>query len=129
MAVVIDASVAAAWCFPDEPVAAAERALEDLSRHGGAVPAIFRYEIRSTLIVSERRGRIDRADSARFLMRLRDLRLLRDEDAIMAFAREHGLSVYDAACLETALRRGDTLATLDRDLARAAVAEGVALIH
>lgn len=133
MAVVIDASVAAAWCFPDEPVAAAERALEDLSRHGGAVPAIFRYEIRSTLIVSERRGRIDRADSARFLMRLRDLRLLRDdahdEDAIMAFAREHGLSVYDAACLETALRRGDTLATLDRDLARAAVAEGVAPIH
>ena len=63
-AVVIDASVAAAWCFPDEPVAAAERALEDLSRHGGVVPAIFRYEIRNTLIVSERRGRIDRADSA-----------------------------------------------------------------
>ena len=64
-------------------------------------------------------------------MRLRDLRLLRDdahdEDAIMAFAREHGLSVYDAAYLETALRRGDTLATLDRDLARAEVAEGVAL--
>ena len=36
-------------------------------------------------------------------MRLRDLRLLRDdahdEDAIMAFAREHGLGIYDAACL------------------------------
>lgn len=119
--------------FPDGPVAAVERALETLSRQGGVIPAIFRYEIRNTLVVGERRGCVDRADSARFLMRLQGLRLLRDdahdEDAIMAFAREHGLSVYDAAYLETALRGGDTLATLDRDLARAAVPEGVALIH
>ena len=97
------------------------------------VPGIFRYEMRNVLIVNERRGRIDQAGSARFLMRLRDLRLLEDDahddDTVMALARKHGLSAYDAAYLETALRRGDGLATLDRELVNAAVAEGVVLIQ
>ena len=133
MAIVIDVSIAAAWCFPDEQAAAAERVLEDLPRLGGVIPWLFWYEIRNVLIVNERRARIDRTDSARFLIRLRDLRLLHDEahdgDAMMALARGHSLSAYDAAYLETALRRGDSLATLDRALASAATAEGVSVIH
>ena len=133
MAIVLDVSIAAAWCFPDEQADAADRAFDELPRVGGVVPGIFRYEIRNVLVVNERRGRIDQAGSARFLMRLRDLHLLQDdahdEDTVMALARKHGLSAYDAAYLETALRRGDALATLDRDLASAATAEGVALLH
>lgn len=133
MAIVVDASIAAAWCFPDERADAAERVLDELPRLGGVVPAVFRYEICNVLIVNERRGRIDQAGSARFLMRLRDLRLVRDdahdEETVMSLARGHVLSVYDAAYLETALRRGDSLATLDRSLASAATAEGVAVIH
>ena len=133
MAIVVDVSIAAAWCFPDERADAAERALDDLPRLGGVVPGIFSYEMRNVLIVNERRGRIDQAGTARFLLRLRDLRLLRDDDhdddIVMALARKHRLSAYDAAYLETALRRGDSLATLDRDLAEAAAAEGVGLIH
>lgn len=133
MAMVVDVSIAAAWCFPDEGADAAERALDDLPRTGGVVPGIFQHEIRNVLVVNERRGRIDRTDSARFLMRLRNLRLLHDdahdEEAVLALARDHMLSAYDAAYLETALRRGDSLATLDRALANAAAAEGVALIH
>ena len=105
----------------------------DLPRLGGVVPALFWYEIRNVLIVNERRARIDQAGSARFLMRLRDLRFLRDEDheeaSVMTLARAHGLSAYDAAYLETALRRRDTLATLDRALATAASAEGVSVIR
>ncbi len=133
MAIVVDVSIAAAWCFPDEQASAAERVLDNLPRLGGVVPGIFRYEMRNVLIVNERRGRIDQAGSARFLMRLRDLRLLEDDahddDTVMALARKHGLSAYDAAYLETALRRGDGLATLDRELVNAAVAEGVVLIQ
>ena len=133
MAMVVDVSIAAAWCFPDEGADAAERALDDLPRTGGVVPGIFQHEIRNVLVVNERRGRIDRTDSARFLMRLRNLHLLHDdahdEEAVLALARDHMLSAYDAAYLETALRRGDRLATLDRALANAAAAEGVALIH
>ena len=132
MAIVLDASIAAAWCFPDEQAEAAERVLDDLSRLGGVIPGTFSYEISNVLIVNERRGRIDQTESARFLMRLRSLRLMQDvahdEDAVMALARKHGLSAYDAACLETALRRGDSLATLDKNLAKAAAVEGVDLI-
>ena len=133
MAMVIDVSVAAAWCFPDEQSLAADRALEALPRIGGVVPGLFWHEMRNVLIVNERRARIDPPDSARFLMRLRSLRLLQeethDEDSLMALARSHRLSAYDAAYLETALRRGDSLATLDRALARAGTAEGITVIH
>lgn len=132
MAIVLDASIAAAWCFPDEQAEAAERVLDDLSRLGGVIPGIFSYEISNVLIVNERRGRIDQTESARFLMRLRSLRLMQDvahdKDAVMALARKHGLSAYDAAYLETALRRGDSLATLDKNLAKAAAVECVDLI-
>ena len=133
MSVVVDASVAAAWCFPDERADAAERVLRELTGQGGVVPPIFWYEIRNILVVNERRGRIDHADSARFLMRLHDLNLWvdgeHDEETLMALSRKHGLSVYDTSYLETALRRGDSLATLDRALAVAGTAEGVATIH
>ena len=133
MAIVLDVSIAASWCFADEQSEAAERTLDELPRLGGVIPGLFRHEIRNVLIVNERRGRIDQAVSARFLMLLYELRLLQDdahdEDTVMALARKHRLSAYDATYLETALRRGDSLATLDRDLANAAAAEGIALIH
>ena len=133
MAIVVDASVAASWCFSDERADSAEHVLRELPRDGGVVPGIFWYEIRNVLVVNERRGRIDPADSARFLVRLHGLRLLydesHDEETVMALARKHMLSVYDSAYLETALRRGDSLATMDQGLAAAAVAEGVTVIH
>jgi len=45
----------------------------------------------------------------------------------VALAAQHGLSVYDAMYLWLALDIDAELATFDRDLARAAVAEGIAL--
>ena len=71
MAVVVDASVAIAWCVLDRP----------------GVPDA--------------------------------------EDAISTLARKHGLSGYDAAYLETAIRRRAKLSTLDKKLAGAAASEGV----
>ena len=133
MAIVLDVSVAAAWCFPDEQAVAADRVLDELPYAGGVIPGIFWYELRNVLVVNERRARIDRVGSTRFLMRLRDLRLQHDanhdEETVMELARGHALSAYDASYLETALRRGDDLATLDSALAAAAVSEGVTVIH
>ena len=84
----------------------------------------------NVLVVNERRRRIDKAGSDRFMARLRDMRLETDGDyagvVVMALARRHGLTAYDALYLETTLRRGGRLATQDRALARAADAEGVA---
>ena len=45
----------------------------------------------------------------------------------VALAAQHGLSVYDATYLWLAMDVDGELATFDRDLARAATAEGVPL--
>ena len=132
MPTVIDASVAAAWFLPDEEAPLADLVLRELPRTGGIVPDLFPHEIRNILISNERRGRIQPSDSAHFLVRLRDLRLERDnmqnEETVMALARKHSLTAYDAAYLETALRRGDPLATLDRALRSAGLAERIELV-
>jgi len=47
---------------------------------------------------------------------------------VLALARKHGLTGYDALYLDLAKRRGASMATLDAKLARAAVAEAVAVI-
>ena len=47
---------------------------------------------------------------------------------VLALARTHRLTVYDAAYLELALRVDAPLATLDRKLAAAARAAGVPLV-
>ena len=45
-----------------------------------------------------------------------------------ALARQYGLTVYDAVYLELAMRRGATLATTDKALAKAATSAGVPLL-
>ncbi len=47
---------------------------------------------------------------------------------VLALARRHRLTFYDAAYLELAQREGLALATLDNELANAARAEDVQLI-
>ena len=51
-----------------------------------------------------------------------------DGPAVMALARRHRLTVYDAAYLELAMRQALPLATLDAALTRAARAQSVALL-
>ena len=47
---------------------------------------------------------------------------------LVPLAQEHGITSYDAAYLELALRRDAPLATFDAGLARAARAAGVELL-
>ena len=47
---------------------------------------------------------------------------------ILPLTRTYGISAYDAAYLELAIREGLPLATLDDELRRAASAAGVALV-
>jgi len=42
--------------------------------------------------------------------------------------RKHGLTAYDAAYLEIAMRDGLSMATVDEDLKRAAIAEAVEVL-
>jgi len=129
MAVVVDASVAAAWCLRDEQGSPqADVVMDLLSDEPGVVPGIFWHEIRNVLIVAERRGRIDPDVAEQHVNRLRILPLVTDHDQddarTLALARRHALSSYDAAYIATAQRHGATIATLDAKLATAAAAEG-----
>ena len=132
MPIVIDASIAAAWFLPDEEAPLADHVLRKLPHTGGVVPDLFSHEIRNILVSNERRHRIHASDSTQFLLRLRELQLQKDsmqnEETVMALARRHSLTAYDAAYLETALRRGEPLATLDRALTHAGLNENLDLV-
>ena len=131
-ALVVDTSVATAWILLElEFKDRVDRVVELLADTGGVVPRIWHYEVRNTIIVAERRGRISRSDGDRRLSQWNDLPIETDAppdfDTVIALARKHRLSFYDAVFVELAVRRGAQLATLDQAMARAAQSEGVAL--
>jgi predicted nucleic acid-binding protein len=132
MPFVLDASVSATWCFPDEAHGTAEAAFDLLAGDEAIVPALWWFEIRNILVVNERRGRIDAVETACFLADLERLsiRIDREPDSetVLALARKHNLTGYDAAYLELARRQGLPLASLDRALVAAARADGVPLL-
>ncbi|MDI3339840.1 MAG: type II toxin-antitoxin system VapC family toxin [Sphaerobacter sp.] len=132
MAFVLDASIALAWCFPDESTSAPYEVLDALRTTSALVPAIWPFEIANALLVAERRERLHPADSVRFVELLRALPItiqVRSFDlgvtSLLDLARAHGLSAYDAAYLELAAREGLPLASLDERLRAAAAAAGV----
>jgi predicted nucleic acid-binding protein len=132
MALVIDASVTLGWYFPDENNATAEAARRQFATDKAVAPGLWWYEIRNALIAGERWGRIDAAQTAEILAQLDALPIQLDREpdgnAILALARAHRLTFYDAAYLELAHRLGARLATLDRQLAAAARAARVPLL-
>ncbi|MBV8494779.1 MAG: type II toxin-antitoxin system VapC family toxin [Alphaproteobacteria bacterium] len=131
MAFVLDASIVHAWVF-DERQPEAEAVRRRLSTEAAIAPSLWWFEVRNGLIMGERRGRITERGSARALRDLSRLNITLhhspDEPAILALARRHRLTVYDAAYLELAMREGLALATLDGELLRAARAEHVSLV-
>ncbi|MCY4191492.1 MAG: type II toxin-antitoxin system VapC family toxin [Rhodospirillaceae bacterium] len=130
MAFVADASVAAAWVLPDESAAVADVVLDRLDAETAKVPGIFWHELRNLLLSAERRGRIDGGYADASMARLRQLSIVCPGDTedrkVMALARAHSLSAYDASYLALAMREGCALASLDRRMNEAATAEGVA---
>lgn len=80
-----------------------------------------------------RRKRIAKADADGFLESLWDLPIrLQDPisyDDVFELAGRQGLTVYDAAYLDLAIREGLPIASLDAALIRAAQASGVAVFQ
>ena len=131
---VVDASVALAWCFPDEATAYADEVLLALEGTTILVPAIWPVEVANAIVVAERRKRITQPDIRRFLQLLEGLTIAEDSlpvtanvSNIVPLARQHRLSAYDTSYLDVALRHMP-LATLDRQLERAARATGVEIL-
>ena len=133
---VVDASIAVAWCFEDESSGVADDVLDTLAAGGEAVaPAIWPFEVANALLTAERRKRIKVAQRTALLQRVARVSVSIDPvdlgsvfNQVFSLARQHALTIYDAAYLELALRKGLPLATLDNQLHRSAVGLGVALV-
>ena len=132
MPVVVDCSVFLAWSLADEDEPVATEAMRRIVSDGGVAPGNWWYELRNALLTNERRGRITAQQVAETLADCAALGIAtdhsHDEALVLGLAREHALSVYDAAYLEVASRRGLPLATLDQRLSGAAGAVGVPMI-
>lgn len=132
MRFVLDASIVATWALRDEDHPKADLAFRELGGGSAIAPEILWYEVRNILVSNERRGRITPEDCLRFLESLEHLSISMDarseSSAVMAMARRHTLTVYDAAYLTLAVQEQLPLATLDKALQNAAVAAGVTLV-
>jgi predicted nucleic acid-binding protein len=132
---VLDCSISAAWFFEDETSELAEHVLDCLATQEAVVPSIWPLEMVNVLVMAERKKRVTTAKTAEFLARLAKLPIVfdhRDADqgftGVLGLARLYGLTAYDAAYLELALRESLPLATDDRPLRKAAAKAGVVLV-
>jgi predicted nucleic acid-binding protein len=106
-----------------------------LVENGAWVPSLWSLEVANILETGIRRGRHDVAFRDSTLADLSLLPISTDPETsnqawnnTLQLAHRHRLTLYDAAYLELAQRRGLPLATLDSDLRSAATAEGVPLL-
>lgn len=134
MTIVIDASIALAWCFEDEASDETDAVAQDVIARGGLVPSLFNLELANVLLYAERRGRISASEIAQKLDLIAQMPIETDPQTAarawgetLSLARAHKLTSYDAAYLELASRRGAILATKNKALAAAAHQLGVTL--
>ena len=108
------------------------RALNLLEDDTAVAPLQWWFEIRNVAVLGERRGRASQKYTEGYLERLEsfpiEIDTLPSGSSVFALARRHGLTFYDAAYLELALRLKLPLATLDNELIAAAHSEGIVLI-
>jgi predicted nucleic acid-binding protein len=127
MRLVLDASMALSWIFPRSTPDEATRAsnvLNSLLDYEVQVPSLWHTEIINALLVGERRKIITEAQSTHYLDILSKLPITTDtaapsarKELIIALARKHSLTAYDAAYLDLTLRLDGRLATFDNALA------------
>ncbi|MEK7751962.1 MAG: type II toxin-antitoxin system VapC family toxin, partial [Acidobacteriota bacterium] len=98
--VVIDASVALAWCFPDEASDYADGVLVALEGQAILVPAVWALEIANAILVGERSKRLRQLEIRHFTMLLESLSLVQDVQPV----GDHVSNVLPLA-LNTACRR------------------------
>lgn len=124
MSVVLDASMMITWLFDDErTVAARDMMMMRVVPDGAVAPSLWWLEVASALRNAVGRGRCDEAFVDHPLARLDRLRIKVDEETdlhawgvTLEISSDQGLTPYDAAYLELALRKGRPLESSDADL-------------
>lgn len=134
---ILDNSVSMRWHLESEKVSDqkyAESVLLSLADMEALVPNLWHLEASNVLLGAEKRGETSIGEVERFIGQLENLPLHVDPltanksfNRTMALARAYKLSSYDAAYLELAIREGLPIATLDKELTKAAKKADVAL--
>src|SRR5687768_3429093 len=105
--------------------------LEAVSTAQVFAPRLWDYEVRNSVLIGLRRGRISSTHAQEFLASLNVMPVRLVDPAsfgpVFALAERYGLTVYDAAYVDLALREALPLATLDVRMRTAAQAAGVSL--
>ena len=127
---VIDCSAAIPWFLDDEVNAWSEGLLDALPNYSLHVPALWHLEFANILLTAQRRKRILARNAKGLLVRASRLPLVTDGRVvplveIADLADSNGITTYDAAYLELAMRLSCPLATQDKVLAKAAKRLGV----
>lgn len=125
MPFVADNSVVIAWFARSRATPYTDRLYKRLEKDEVVVPSVWPYEFANALAVLERRKLLAAALSDEIVRSAAKLVARIDSPpapaaALLALARRHGLSAYDAAYLELAQRLHVTLAAKDSPLATAA---------
>lgn len=132
---VLDASLALSWALPDEASTYSDTVLAKVAASGALVPGLWPHEMANGLLMAQKRGRYTTAQRMAFVEELLRLpievetsgaRAILDGQATLA--ERYGLTAYDAAYLDLALRHGIALATQDKAMKAAAGKAGVALV-
>ena len=133
---VIDASITLSWLLADEANTDSAAVQSALLKAGSVwVPAHWRLEVTNAIWMAERRKRLDAAGIAQAISLFSQLPVVIDAETdkhatsgTLALSRQYGISVYDSAYLELALRKGATLASLDDPLRAVAQKNGVMVV-
>ena len=133
---VLDCSIAVAWCFQDEATPALDALLDRVQTEGAVVPPLWTLEVANVLVMAARRARVARETIHERLALLDMLAIETDSQGtgavwrstVLTLAQTEVLSFYDAVYLELAIRRGLPLASSDKTLRRAAAQRGVAIV-
>ena len=129
------ASTAMGWMVDTPPPRIALRAFRLLqSGTIGVIPELWYYEVSNALITAERRGRASAQLVSSHVSDIERLAAFLEvspttPSALIAAARQSGLTAYDAAYFELALRRNLPLATLDDTMRAAAQKAGIEILR
>lgn len=133
MPFVLDNSVVTGWYIDNQATDYGDAVARRLEADTAWVPTIWELELANVLRTACVRGRMTAESAQGVLGRLARLPIEVDREVVerghvLSLALRFGLSSYDAAYLELALRRQVPIATTDAALREAAVASGVGLL-
>lgn len=127
---VLDNSIAMRWLLASNKKADqnySEQVLLSLKENQAYVPNLWHLEAANVLLTAEKRDELTTGEIETFLLQLEALPIITDPSThsqvfnhTIHIAQCYKLSSYDAAYLELAIREGLPIATLDKNLKKAA---------